>query len=37
MKHKNKVKRLEARQKLWESLPKSPNGAFTKPGSFKKL
>jgi hypothetical protein len=36
MKYRNKIKRLEARKKAWESLPKSPDGAFTKPGSFKK-
>jgi hypothetical protein len=36
MKRKNKIKRLEARIKAWESYPKNPSGAYTKPGSMNK-
>lgn len=36
MKYKNRLKRLLARQKAWESYPKNPPGAYTKPGSKNK-
>lgn len=36
MKAKNKLKWLEARIKNWESIPKSVQGGYTKPGSQSK-
>lgn len=36
VKMRNKLKKLEARIKAWESYPKNPSGAYTKPGSKNK-
>ena len=36
MKYKARLKKLEARQKAWETYPKNPTGAYTKPGSKNK-
>ena len=36
MKYKARVKRLEARQKFWDSLSKSIQGAYKRPGSMNK-
>lgn len=36
MKMKARRRRLEARIKAWESYPKNPEGAYTKPGSLNK-
>ena len=36
MKAKKYIKHLEARIKWWESLPKSIQGAYVRPGSEKK-
>lgn len=36
MKEKNKLKKLQTRIKQWESFPKNPPGAYTKPGSKNK-
>ena len=36
MKAKNRVAKLTARIKNWESIPKSIQGAYTKPGSQSK-
>jgi len=36
MKMKNRIKRLQARIKAWESYPKNPAGSYTKPGSLNK-
>ena len=36
MKYKNKLRTLATRIKFWESLPKSTQSGYTKPGSQKK-
>lgn len=36
MKAKNRMKKLETRQKQWDSFPKSVQEATTRPGSEKK-
>lgn len=36
MKYKKRIARLQARIKWWESLSKSIQGAYTKPGSLNK-
>lgn len=36
MKYKARLKRLEARIRAYEALPKSIQGAYTKPGSKNK-
>lgn len=36
MKYKNRQKRLQARIKWYENLPKAIQGGYTKPGSQKK-
>lgn len=36
MKYKKKLAKLAARQKAWDSLPKSEQEATTRPGSKKK-
>lgn len=36
MKYKKKLKTLEARRKWWDSLPKSIQGSYVRPGSEKK-
>jgi hypothetical protein len=33
---KARIKRLEARIRAWETYPKNPAGAYTKPGSKNK-
>lgn len=36
MKYKNRLKRLEARIKQYETFPKNPPGAYTRPASKNK-
>ena len=36
VKMRNKLKKLEARQKQWDSFPKNVQAATTKPGSKNK-
>lgn len=36
VKPKNKLLKLQSRIKFWESLPKSVQSGYTKPGSQKK-
>lgn len=36
VKYKNKLKKLAARIKFWENLPKNVQSGYTKPGSEKK-